>query len=269
VAGDSVTAGQELARLDDRDFVARVAQTSEALNAANSQRDLAAREHARVEELVTTGASTVQRLDQVSNELRVANAEVMRLQQVLDEAQTALSHTRILSPVSGRIVDRNAEPGETAAPGRALLYIYAPSVLRVEVPVRENRAVHLTLGQPLNVDIASLELAVEGVIDEIVPYSESGSRTMLVKIRLPQMANTSGKDIMAGMFARVGIPAGVGHALLVPVNAITRIGQLEYVTVYEDNMRARRMVTTGVQQDGSIDILSGLRPGELVIVPED
>lgn len=268
VAGDSVTAGQELVRLDDRDFVARVAQTTEALNAAKSQQDLAAREKARVEELVTTGASTVQRLDQVSNVLRVANAEVLRLEQVLDEARTALSHTRILSPVSGRIVDRNAEPGETAAPGRALLYIYDPSVLRVEVPVRENLAVQLKLGQALGVRIESLDLDLEGIVDEIVPFAEPGSRTLLVKIRLPQMQTWGDRDILAGMFARVGIPAGQGHSLLVPVAAVTRIGQLEYVTVWANGTRERRLITTGNAIAGMLDVLSGLRPGDLVIVPE-
>jgi uncharacterized alkaline shock family protein YloU len=57
----------------------------------------------------------------------------------------------------------------TAVPGRPLLRIYDPTVLRVEVPVRESLAVRLTVGAPLKVRIPSLDEEVQGVIDEIVP----------------------------------------------------------------------------------------------------
>ena len=55
--------------------------------------------------------------------------------------------------MTGRVVDRLAEPGDTAVPGRPLLRIYDPTLLRVEAPVRESLAVRLRVGDPLRVDV--------------------------------------------------------------------------------------------------------------------
>ena len=127
--------------------------------------------------------------------------------------------------MSGRVVDRLAEPGDTAVPGRPLLRIYDPTVLRVEVPLRESLAVRLTVGAPLKVRVPSLDEEVEGVIDEIVPFAEPGARTLLVKVRLPYDAR-----LFAGMFARAAFPAGERVWLVVPERAVERVGQLEFVT---------------------------------------
>ena len=151
--------------------------------------------------LVAPGVESQQRLDRTESDLRVARAEVDRLE-ASQRIATGLSFAEIRSPVSGRVVDRLAEPGDTAVPGRPLLRIYDPTVLRVEVPLRESLAVRLTVGTPLKVSVPSLEQEFEGVIDEIVPFAEPGARTLLIKVRLPYDAR-----LYAGMFARAAFPA--------------------------------------------------------------
>jgi len=265
-AGAQVSAGDELVVLDAREPKSRLKQAQEALRAARSQRDLAVKEKTRIEELFGRGVATRQRFDQAESALRVAEADVKRLGQAVAEAETALSHTVILAPVAGRVVDRLIDPGDTAGPGQPLLRIYDPTALRVEAPVRESLAVKLSLGQTVAVRIPALGEAARGTIDEIVPFAEAGARTLLVKIRLAQDAR-----LFAGMYARAAIPAGEEKVLVLPADAIKRIGQLEFVTVVlAGGYRERRVVTTGRPLGAyEVEVLSGLAEGENVVRPGD
>lgn len=262
-AGDEVTAGDTLALLDARDLMARLRQARHALKAARAQHELARQEFTRVEELLKRGVTTRRRFDQTVSALRVAEAEVARLGQSLELAETSVSYTEIKAPVSGRVVDRLAEPGDMVSPGQPILRLYDPTALRVEAPVRESLAIGLEVGDRLRVEVSALGQTMTGVIEEIVPYAEPGARTLLVKVRLP-----SDLRLFAGMFARVAVPAGDRARLLVPAAAITRIGQLEYATVVVEGRAIKRMVTTGrSMDDGRIEVLSGLAEGERVVVP--
>ncbi|RMD65276.1 MAG: efflux RND transporter periplasmic adaptor subunit [Alphaproteobacteria bacterium] len=263
-AGDTVAKGDVVVVLESQDIRARVAQARDALEAAEARLALARSEKARVEALFKKGVATRQRYDQALAELQAATAEVNRLKQSLREAETELSFTRIRAPVSGRVIDRLAEPGETATPGRPLLRIYDPDALRVEAPVRETLAVRLRLGQRLRIDIPALERTFEGTIEEIVPFAEPGARTLLVKVGLPPASGA-----VAGMFARIAVPAGKRTRLLMPVAALERVGQLEFVRVRDPAQGIeRRLVTTGRYRDGDrIEVLSGLAEGEHVLVP--
>lgn len=262
-AGDPVVAGDLLVTLDARDYVSRVAQAREAIQAARARLDLATAEKTRTEQLLERGVATKQRLDQAVAEFQAATADLDRLQQSLQEAETALSYTEIRAPESGLVVDRLAEPGETAAAGTALLRIYDPAKLRVEVPVRESLAVGLKVGDALAVDIPALARRFDGNIQEIVPFAEPGARTLLIKVSLP-----ADPKIFAGLYARVGIPAGSQSRLLVPEAAIDRIGQLDFATAVDSAGRTeRRLVTLGdYRADEKIEVLSGLAPGERVLV---
>lgn len=259
-AGSEVAEGDLLIRLDARDLDARTGEVGEALRGARARLALARTEKQRMSKLVAEGVESLQRLDRTESDLRVAQAEVDRLEQSQRESRTGLSFAEIRSPVSGRVVDRLAEPGDTAVPGRPLLRIYDPTVLRVELPVRESLAVRLSVGATLKVRIPSLEEEFEGVIDEIVPFAEPGARTLLIKARLPDDGR-----LFAGMFARAAIPAGERASLVVPERAVERVGQLEFVTVVGEGGPERRMVTTGPRlEQGLVEVLSGLDAGERV-----
>jgi RND family efflux transporter MFP subunit len=264
-AGSSVSEGDVLVVLDARDLSAHAGEAEQALRSAEARLELARREHARVEELARSGVAAQRRMDEVSSALRAARADVAGARQALEQARTGASFAEIRSPVSGRVVDRLAEPGDTAVPGRPLLRIYDPALLRVEAPVRESLAVALAVGDGLRVEVPALGEPVEGRIDEIVPFAERGARTLLVKVSLPR----SDARLFAGMFARVAIPAGERRRLLVPEAAIERVGQLEFVTVVgEDGKTERRLITSGESSgEENVEVLSGLRGGERVRVP--
>lgn len=262
-AGSDVKEGDVLVVLDARDLDARVREAREAAAAARSQLDLAIREQERIEQLGRAGVAPQRELDRALSARRVAAAEVERAGQRQRDAEAALSHAELRAPVSGRVVDRLAEPGDTAAPGAPLLRIYDPALLRLEAPVRESLAQHLAVGQRVAVSVEAAGQRVDGEVEEIVPQAEPGSRTFLVKVRIPPSAR-----VLAGMFGRMEVPVGERASLRVPEAAIERIGQLDFVTAIGPGGAAeRRLVTTGARDgQGRVEVLSGLRAGESVVV---
>jgi membrane fusion protein (multidrug efflux system) len=259
-AGDEVNAGDVVVELDDRELRARVAEAERQVEGARAARRKSAADFGRAQQLLRQGVVSRSEYDRMESAAKVADADLARGEETLQAAKVALSYARILAPVTGRVVDRLAEPGDTAAPGKPLLALYDPRSLRMEVPVRESLLGHLAVGDPLEVRVG--DAVVHGVVDEIVPEAQAGSHSVLVKIGLPRE-----QGIYTGMFGRVRIPAGTRHRTVVPAGSVERVGQLTYVTTVEDDgTLARRLVTLGPKADDGWEVLSGLRPGDRVLV---
>jgi RND family efflux transporter MFP subunit len=265
-AGAQAEAGDVLIVLDDRELVARAAEARRAAEAAAAARARIEADFRRAQELLRTGVVSRSEFDQAESAFKVADADLERARQALQAAEVALSYTEIRAPVSGRVVDRLADPGDTALPGQPLLALYDPSALRIEVPVRESLVTQLKVGDRLQVRLGGDPSAIDGTVDEIVPQAEAGSRTFLVKVGLPKR-----NGIYTGMFGRVLIPAGQRERILVPQASVRRVGQLAFVDVVaRDRAVARRLVTLGptVPPD-RLEVLSGLRAGETVLRRND
>jgi multidrug efflux pump subunit AcrA (membrane-fusion protein) len=100
------------------------------------------------------------------------------------------------------------------------------------------------------------------VVDEIVPSADPGSRTFIVKVSL-----TGGAGLYPGMFGRLLIPIGRIERIYLPVSAVTHVGQLDFVVVKTEQGAVRRYVRLAERgPDERIEVVSGLKPGEQVIV---
>ncbi|HNY28718.1 MAG TPA: efflux RND transporter periplasmic adaptor subunit [Candidatus Sumerlaeota bacterium] len=264
-AGDVVTPGQTLVRLDSRDLEAREQQARQATAAVRARLTEAAQERERIQKLIAASAASKSQLDAAEAAWKTAQAEVSRAEQAASEAGTGRAWATLDAPFAGRVVDRYAEPGDTAMPGQPILKLYDPTRMRLETYVRESLTGTLKPGQKLQVQIDALGTSVEGVVEEIVPQSEPGSRSVQVKVALPQR-----DDLYPGMFGRLLIPAGQARRVYVPETALRRVGQLEFVWVVgTDNRADRRFVKLGGEKkDGWVEVLSGLQSGERVGISE-
>ncbi|MBN1852784.1 MAG: hypothetical protein JW829_08665 [Pirellulales bacterium] len=141
--------------------------------------------------------------------------------------------------------------------------MYDPASMRLEVPVRENLAVHLKVGDELTMSIDVLGDELKAPIDEITGQAELASRSFLVKWTLPNHAN-----LAEGMTGRVRIPAGIRRHLCLPIEAVPTIGQLNFVDVVrDDNTIERRFIQLGrFGYPGRIEVLSGVKAEELVLL---
>jgi RND family efflux transporter MFP subunit len=260
-AADSVSLGQTLVELDSRDLQARQRQADQSVVAAEARLTDARKNYERMQQLVGDGTIPRSQFDAAEAAFNAARADVERAQAAAREAGAWKSYATITAPFDGRIVDRYAEPGDTAMPGQAILKMYDPSRLRVEAQVRESVAGRLRPGQPLSLHIDALDRNIDGRVEEIVPQSEPGSRSVLVKVAIPDAA-----DFYPGMFARLLIPLDPADRLVIPEAAVVHFGQLTYVWTREgDTAPTRRYVTLGAPAaDGQVEILSGLTSGTLV-----
>lgn len=263
-AGDSVKQGALLVELDDVALRAALKQREQAAESAVAALEEATRNRDRAVQLYENGNLSRADYDRAMTNHRVATAEAERAAQAADEARTQLSFTRITAPIDGRVVERLIEPGDTAMPGQPLLKLFNPGRMRVEAILRESLIRYVEPGNTLTAHIDALGVSLDSVVEEIVPTADPGSRTFTIKSLLPAVA-----DLYPGMFARLAIPTGTRQRLLVPVGAIQRSGQLRFVYVREGEDVQRRFVRVGETYPGGVELVSGVRPGEVVIVPAE
>ncbi len=265
-AGDEVTTGQVLVKLDDKEYQTRLDQAKRSLEGAMASRAQALSHFERIESLIRQGAASEADFDKANADLLVATAEASRAQQAVSEAEVLLSYTTITATKNGRIVDRLAEPGDIAKPGEPLLVLYDAASLRLEAPVKEQLAVKLQPGDPLTVYVDALNRELDASIDEIVPQADAPSRSFLVKASVPKSP-----DLYEGMFGRLRIPAGERRHLCLASEAIVRVGQLEFVdVVLPDGTIERRLIHSGqLGMPGRQEVLSGLQAGERVVLHSD
>lgn len=262
-AGDRVAEGDVLVRLDDEQLQARERQAEQELAAARANRREAEQDYRRQARLLEQRAITRAAFEQTTRKLETAQANESRAEQAVAETEVLLSYATILAPKSGRIVDRLAEPGDTARPGEPLLVLYDAESLRLEAPVTEQRAVQLSVGEQLVVFVDALDREIDATVDEIVPQADAPTRSFLVKAGLPRSS-----DLFEGMFGRLRIPAGTRRHLCLAESAVRQVGQLEFVdVVMPDESLEKRYIKTGrVGLPGRIEVLSGLAAGERVVL---
>lgn len=235
-AGDVVTNGQLLARLDARELAAEF--------------DRARADYERIKTLVEQQAAAAAELDAVYARYRVA--------------QAALSNTRIVAPFDGVIASKLCDVGDMAAPNKPLFVIEQTDRYRLEAFVPERYAAAGAVGKHVHVIPEATGEKCLGVIGESEPTADTASRSFLIKIDLDCR-----QPVKSGGFGRAQLIVGERFALFVPRDAIHHHGQLTYVFVAENNRAAMRLVKLGQEYLGAVEILSGVNPDERVIVKAD
>lgn len=259
-AGDYVEQGQLLLELEKTDLQARSQQARDQVRSVEARLTEARANLKRAVELHKRGLIAVADRDSARADAAALEANLSSAQQALEEAETAVSFSEIRSPIAGRVVDRFAEPGDTASPGAKLLSLYNPFTLRIEARVREQLALSLQMGQALQVEVPALDATYTAKIEEIVPAADPGSRSFLIKAILPSQSS-----LLPGMYARLKVPAGDRVRLLIPADRVAQIGQLDVVWVAQDGRVDRRFVRLGRSIGERVEVISGLREGDAVM----
>jgi RND family efflux transporter MFP subunit len=260
-AGDYVEQGQLLIELEKTDLIARAQQASDRVRSVEARLTEAKQNLSRAEELHQRGLIAVAQRDKARADAASLEADLSSARQAQEEAQAAVGFSEIRSPIAGRVVDRFAEPGDTASPGAILLSLYNPFSLWVEARVREQLALVLEKGREVSVEVPALARSYRAQIEEIVPAADPGSRSFLVKAVLP-----SEKQLLPGMYARLHVPAGERERLLIPADRVASVGQLDVVWVATPEGVVRRFVRLGpVMSDGRVEVISGLAEGDQVL----
>jgi RND family efflux transporter MFP subunit len=120
---------------------------------------------------------------------------------------------------------------------------------------------HVLPDAKLTVRVDTQAAPITGTVAEISPTTDPASRTVRMKVDLPETAG-----LRSGQFGRLAVPVSEAAFLFVPPQALVRRGQLEILFVAADGNAQMRLVRTGKQAAEGIEILAGLAAGEAVVV---
>jgi HlyD family secretion protein len=258
--GAKVKAGDVLFRLDDRNLKARVAQAQAGVSAAGAVSDQANAALERVNRLFKQEAATAEQQEAAIAAASQAEAGVAQAQQAVLEAQTFLSYAIVQSPVDGVVAERLAEAGDLALPGQVALRIYGGVEMDFVAAIRESKIEGVEVGSEVQVDFPTPGLRVAAVVHELRPAADPATRSFTIKASLPLM-----KLLRPGMYGKLMLQTGELQVTVIPMAAVSRVGQLETVMVKSDGAWQRRFVRTGSELESDfIEILSGLSDGETI-----
>jgi RND family efflux transporter MFP subunit len=261
-AGQSVHAGEILVRLDDTDLRARLQQAKAAAVSADAVHNQAVSDEKRSAQLRKNNVVSQQEYEKNMTAVASSAAEFLRTQEAVKEMQAMLDWATVRSPIDGIVTDKKIDVGDMVTPGQMLLTLFDPKQMQLVASVRESLTHQLTVGQKIGVRIDVLKKLCAGTISEIVPESQSATRSFQVKVIGPCPAG-----IYTGMFGRIEIPLQEEQSLVVPRRAVRNVGQLELVDVMENGRATRRAIRTGRPVEDDLEVLSGLSEGEEVVVP--
>ena len=180
-------------------------------------------------------------------------------------AEAQLSYAQIRSPITGVVADRAVYPGEMASTGSPLLIVMDISsiVARANVPVAQ--AAQLKIGNEATITQTDTNIELPGKIVVISPAVDPSTTTVQVWVE----AKNPGEKLRAGVTVRISAVAQtIDGAIVIPQAALlpSAEGNTVVMVVGQDMVAHERKVGIGVKQDDKVQILSGLKPGEQIIV---
>ncbi|MCA3450388.1 MAG: efflux RND transporter periplasmic adaptor subunit [Rhodobacter sp.] len=259
--GDEVDAGQVIARIVDEKLNLQLAAAEARLAAARSQLDNARTELARSESLLERGSTTVQAVDRVRTSVTVARNAVTELDSGKAVIVQQMAEGDVKAPAAGRVLSIPTRLGEVVLPGEAVATIAAGQVfLRLAIP--ERHANGLSVGD--RVAIGDGADPRGGRIEKVYPLIENGR--VMVDVAVDGLSGA-----FIGQRVLVQVPVGTRQALAVPQAAIRRSAGLDLVAISTGGAARTVTVVPGpvvATPDGPmVEILSGLRAGDTVILP--
>jgi RND family efflux transporter MFP subunit len=284
--GHQVKSGDLLVSIDTRQVSARLDQARAAVsearqaaaaaesarNAAQASADLAAATFQRYQKLLSSDSVSQQEYDEVVTRNRQAESALTQAGEMAQAARyrvkqaesglsaATVSHgdASVRAPFDGVVVRKMVEAGDLASPGLPLLTLESTGGFEMAVDLPETLFKTVTVGKKASIRVSSLQdLDIDGTVSVVSPSADTRSRSFLVKLDLPDSA-----PVHAGMFARAGFSVGEEQLILIPAEAVLHQGHLTGIFLLDDENIARfRLIRTGRELDGNIEVLSGLTPG--------
>lgn len=273
--GDRVKVGQVLLRIDARAADQNAAASDAQVRAARASLEVASKDFERQKQLFQKNYISQAALERAESEFKSTQAQASAQLAQAGAARTQSGFYVVRAPFAGVVAEVPVSLGDMAMPGRPLLTLYDPAVLRITAAVPQSVASQLQAGQLPRVELPSLPAAVAWVTPsrvQLLPTVDAATHTVQLRADLP--ADVAG--LSPGMFARLWLPvpqapaaAGANPAaatLSVPFQSIVRRAEMTGLYVLDPNGKpVLRQVRLGRAEGDRVEILSGLMLGEQVV----
>ncbi len=247
--GAQVGKGALIAKLYDGDLQAQKRKLQVQLKIAQSTAD-------RHEKLMEIGGISRQDFD-------VSALQVSNLRADLDVINTEIRRTEVRAPFSGKLGLKEISTGAYVTPVTVITSIQKTSNLRVDFTVPEKYTSQIKKGQYVNFTVEGNNRAYTAV----VMATESGISQATRSLTIRAQVKGDATDLVPGGFAKVRINFEPDpNALLIPTQAVIPQARGKKVYVYNNGVANFVDVTTGVRDSAQVQITSGLKAGDTVIV---
>lgn len=213
------------------------------------------------------------RLSLMHQRQSVSESDFNKCRFALDGARAQLrlrdkevSDTRLFASLGGILLKKLAEPGEVVSAGMPVAVVSDISRVKVSAYIPENELSRVRIGQTVSVRVAAIDRTVSGTVREVSGMADPESRSFTVKVEV----SNRGLAIRPGMIAEVSIPVGgQGERLVIPTAAVQHSAEgVPYVYVADAKSKKafRRNIGVGAATTGGIEVASGLKAGEIIVV---
>lgn len=263
-AGDTVKAGQLLARIDARTAEQNASAAQAQVKSAQAMLEVATKDFERQQQLFAKQYISQAALERAESQYKATQAQAAALLAQAGAASTQSGLHLVRAPYGGIVAEVPVALGDMAMPGKPLLTLYEPGALRVTAAVPQS-----VLAAPpsaVKVEFPTLagnrrEFGATQV--QVLPTVDPQTHTVQLRIALP-----AGWDLQPGLFARVWLPSTAGPAqrLFVPASAVVRRAEMTGLYVIDaKGAPVLRQVRLGRAAGDSVEVLAGVSAGEKVV----
>ncbi|MDP1989814.1 MAG: efflux RND transporter periplasmic adaptor subunit [Syntrophales bacterium] len=288
--GKKVKRGEVIARMENADVSAFRDQTAANLNTARAtleqmkaDRDNALQEYERYKKLVAAGFVSRSDYDAMETRYRraiegvkAAEAAVHAGEAALKNADVGIDYTLIRAPFDAIVLTKNADVGDIVTPigaaanaKAAVVTIADMNSLQVEVDVSETSITSIRVGQPCNIQLDAMpNQRFRGEVYTVVPTVDRSKATVLVKVRFLDKDPRMLPDMSAkvSFLSRRLEPAELKPRLAANQSALIAKGAGTIAYLLVGNRVKEAPVQTGLKLGDMIEILSGLKEGDRIVI---
>ena len=242
--GDNVRQGQVLVQLD--------ASNLQQLKLQVENQKI---EFNRTSQLYQVGGASKAEYDNAKLQLDVLSTQLKQLMQ----------NTQLTAPISGVVTARNYDNGDMYNQGQPVLTIEQTNPVKVMVNISEVYYKKVFKGMPVDIELDAYEgEAFYGTVTIVYPTVDQSTHTFPVEVTI----NNSSQKVRPGMFARATVNFGDKNHVLVPDEALVKqIGAGDrYVYIYKNGKVSYNKVELGKHIGTQYEILSGVNPGDDVVI---
>jgi HlyD family secretion protein len=232
---------------------------------SQAQLDEAKRNYDVVASQVSAARLQVKSNQPAGSDVAVAVAAVVQANASLRLAQVKLNEDFILAPADGTLISRSVESGDIVQPGKELMVLAANGETQISVQLDEKNLAKLALGQRA---FGSADAYVNQRFDAVVSYINPGVDATRGSVEIKLLVTNPPAYLRQDMTVSVDIEtASRSSALTIPTGAIhDASSNAPWVLVVRDKHTIRQSVKLGLRGDNSVQVLSGLKAGEVVIL---
>lgn len=195
-------------------------------------------------------------------QLATLEAQLKQAERSLEMAELGLSNLTVKAPVAGIVTYMNAITGSTVGPGSPLLIISGDDDYQIEAMVLESLITFIKVGDHVEIELPIRGESYSGTVAEVAPAPLPNTRLYPVKVSF----NPTGQ-VLPGMFTRLFfVTEASGETVLIPRAAVLKRQEGDRVYVVQGERAESRAVTLGMQNRDRVQVLSGLQPGDMLVV---